>query len=42
MSQIEDTVTTPFQDLELVVQSFDKATAFSVDKVINPSCYFTK
>src|SRR3989304_5047924 len=33
MFQIEDTVATPFQDFELVVEPFNKAAAGSVDKV---------
>src|SRR4030067_2179747 len=34
MFQIEDTVATPFQDFGLVVESFNKAAAGSVEKVI--------
>jgi hypothetical protein len=34
MSQIEDTKRTPFEDLDPVVQTFDKATGQAVNKEV--------
>jgi hypothetical protein len=34
MLEVENTITTPFQDFDLVVKPFDKVAAGSVDKVI--------
>lgn len=39
MVDIQDPIATPFDDLDLVIESFDKSTCLSVQKVIG---YFIK
>ena len=34
MLEVENTITTPFENLDLIVETFDKATVFAIDEIV--------